>query len=193
VPEYTEDKKQRIQQVNIIEYADSIVIYYNTKKLLQYALPKDGMRNERFAPPDVNLRYQPRNRKKDSVQEEKALREMGPALCDYLDFVKSSDSGIRYKGQFTRQLYVLLRRMVVPLRETVIKRALEYRVNDIDTISRIAIQCLKKNTEEWPDIETTQDYMEREAYRRGRFSDEPGFDTLDSLLRPGDEDSTQNN
>lgn len=174
VPEYTKDK-QKIKMVDIIEYAKHIVLFHRTTELARYDLPKDGVRNQRFAPPGVSLRYQPKHRKKPSIEEEKALRGFGKTVCDYVDFIKSKESGIHYRHHFLRQLYHLCKKISAPLLEMSLERALKYRVNRIETLSRIAAQCMKPSTEydSFPEIPLGHDYMEREAYQKGRFCEEP--------------------
>lgn len=186
-PEYSKDEK-KIREVKLIEYAKSIVLFYKNMEPLRYGLPKDGVRNERFTPDGMKPAYQPRNRKKPSDQEEKALRGMGKSVSDYVDRVKAKDLGIHYPHHFLRELYLLLRKMAQPLLEQTMERALKYRVNTIEAITRIAAACLKPDTGPLPEIEVSHDYMEREAYHKGRFCDEPGLDTLESLFnRDGDE------
>jgi transposase len=181
-PEYTKDA-QKIREVKIIEYAKTLVLFYKNTEPLRYSLPKDGVRNERFTPDGVKPAYQPRNRKKTSDEEEKALRSIGRLVSDYVDLVKAKDSGIHYPHHFLRTLYLLLRKMAPPLLEQTMARALKYRVNTIEAITRIAAACLRPNTGEPPELEISQDYMEREAYHKGRFCDEPGLDTLNTLFK----------
>ncbi len=189
-PEYSKDEK-KIREVKLIEYAKTIVLFYKNTEPLRYCLPKGGVRNERFTPDGIKPAYQPRNRKKPSDEEEKALRGMGESVNDYVDMVKAKDSGIHYPHHFLRALYLLLRKMAQPLLEQTMERVLKYRVNTIEAIARIAAACLKPNTGTLPEIEVSHDYMEREAYQKGRFCDEPGLDTLESLFNR-DENEPQN-
>jgi hypothetical protein len=181
-PEYTKDE-QKIRDVKIIEYAGTLVLHYKNTEPLRYCLPKDGVKNERFTPSGMKPVYQPRNRKKRSDEEEKALRDMGTSVSDYVDMVKAKDNGIHYPHHFLRALYHLLSKMAQPLLEQTMERALKYRVNTIEALTRIAAVCLKPNAGNLPDIEVSHDYMEREAYQKGRFCDEPGLDTLGSLFK----------
>ncbi len=189
-PEYTKDQ-HKIKEVKIIEYAKQIVLHYKNMEPVRYPLPKEGIKNGRFVPEGMKLVYQPKNRKQSSTEEEKALREMGKTISDYVDFAKTKESGIHYAHHFLRQLYLLLNKMAQPLLEQTMERALKYRVNTIEAIARIAAACLKPNTGPLPEIEVSHDYMEREAYHKGRFCDEPGLDTLESLFNR-DEDKPHN-
>lgn len=181
-PEYTKDE-HKIRDVKIIEYDKSIVLHYKNMKPLCYARPKESIKNERFFPNGKRPVYQPNNRKKPSDEEEKALREMGKTVSDYIDIVKAPDSGIHSQHHFLRALYNLLTKMAQPLREQAMARALKYRVNNITAIAKIAVTCLKPNIETLPEVEISHDFMERESYHKGRFCDEPGLNTLESLFK----------
>ncbi len=73
-----------------------------------------------------------------------------------------------------------------------LERALKYRVNNIETITRIAAASLKSNTVDLPAIEVQHDYMEREAYNNGRFCEEQGFDSLGSILKSNESKPSNN-
>ncbi|MFC1586448.1 helix-turn-helix domain-containing protein [Fibrobacterota bacterium] len=181
VPEY-DRKKNRIREVKIMEYAKHLELYHGTTRLVRYDLPPDGIRNERFAPPGVSLRYKPRHRKRKSQGEEKELRGLGRPVCEYLDFVKSKESGIYYRNQYVRQLYLLSRKMSLPLLRSVMERALKYRVNRMETLSAMASRMIRRDISGASGIHVHHDYMDREAFIQGRFGNEPGFDDLEKLL-----------
>ncbi|MFC1586564.1 helix-turn-helix domain-containing protein, partial [Fibrobacterota bacterium] len=177
VPEH-DRKRNRIREVKIIEYSKYIVLYHGTAQLVRYDLPLDGIRNERFAPPGVSLRYKPRHRVKKSDGEEKELRALGNPVCEYLDFVKSRESGIFYRNQYIRQLYLLSRKMSLPLLHSVMERALKYRVNRMEMLSAMASRMIRRDISGASGIHVHHDYMDREAFIQGRFGNEPGFDDL---------------
>ncbi len=191
VPEYTKDN-HKIKEVKIIEYAEKIVLVYKNMEPLNYTKPKNDVRNEKFTPNGIRPVYQPKRRKKSTYEEETALRGMGKPVCDYVDFIKSAGSRIHYPGHFLRQLYLLLKKMAQPLLEQTLERALKYRVNNIETITRIAAASLKSNTVDLPAIEVQHDYMEREAYNKGRFCEEQGFDSLGSILKSNESKPSNN-
>jgi len=185
VPEYTREKV-KIKTVQLIEYAKEIVIFHHSTEIARYDLPSDGLRNGRFAPPGAPLKYQPRNRKKPSIEEEKSLRGLGKTMGDYVDFVQSKESGIHYKHEYLRRLYLLAGKMSGPLLQQVLGRAIQYKVNRIDVLTRIA-GCLMKQSSTTqrlplPEMPIDPDYQQREAYKKGRFCDEPGLAQLPSLL-----------
>jgi hypothetical protein len=73
--------------LKVLAYADRLQLFERWKFLIEYALPADGIKNERFAPPgQPTPRHQPQNRKRSSELEEQRLRAQGPAIADYLDY-----------------------------------------------------------------------------------------------------------
>ncbi|MBF0432807.1 MAG: helix-turn-helix domain-containing protein [Fibrobacteria bacterium] len=181
VPEYGRDN-EKIKTVKILEYAEHFVMYYRGREMAKYSRPKEGVKNERFAPLGVNLHHKPRNRKKSCKAEETVLRSLGPDVCEYVDFVKSKESGIHRKYEFIRQFYHFTLKLAPQLLEKTIERALTYRVTKIETLSNIAVRLMKRNGNTSSEFLVQHDYMEREAYQKGRFCNEQGFDKLNSLF-----------
>jgi len=183
--------REKIQKVKVIRYAGRIVLYYRTKELLRYDLPGDAVKNERFSPEGVTTEYQPKNRKKPSHEEEKALRKIGNEIGEYIDFIRSKDCRLRQKHHFIRSLYSLSGKIMLSLFKSAIERALKYRVYNIHTISRIAAQQMKQNGEllSSNEPEFDESYKEREAYKLGLYCDEHELDNLD--LFDGTEDTPE--
>jgi hypothetical protein len=96
--------------------------------------------------------------------------------------VTSKESRIYYRNQYIRQLYLLSRKMSLPLLHKVMERALKYRVNRLETLSAMASGMIKRDVSCAYDIHVQYDYMDREAFIQGRFGSEPGFDDLGKLL-----------
>lgn len=180
-----------IQKVKIIQYREHLCLFNKGKELAKYHLPADGVKNQRFAPEGTNLKYQPRHRKKTSHEEETFLRSLGPSVNEYVEFVKSKESGIHYKNEYLRRLYFLSKKLSQPLFHSTIKRALTYRVNKIESLSRIAVLSMNKKDIENPDVHHDPGYMDREEYKKGRFNDETGINDLGSLFNRDDEDENQ--
>jgi hypothetical protein len=76
-------------KVKILEYSDLIKVYHKRKSLVQYSLPSEEVKNERFSPPGQSPKYQPWNRKKPTTFEEKKLRGLSPEVEAYLEFALS--------------------------------------------------------------------------------------------------------
>lgn len=61
--------------VKVLEYSDHLKIYRGRELLSEYQRPPNGVKNERFSPPGLPLpRFEPKNRKKLTAEEEKRLR-----------------------------------------------------------------------------------------------------------------------
>ncbi|MCK5503812.1 MAG: helix-turn-helix domain-containing protein [Thermodesulfovibrionia bacterium] len=157
--------------VKALQFCDHVEIYHNRKKLAEYELPPDGVKNRKFSPKgEPKSRYQPKNRKKPTAEEEKILKSVAPEVDAYLDFVLTIKGKSRHR--FVRQLYSLHKKTTLPLFVKAIKRALKYRVNDVDTIENIIRLLMRDSIHELPLPEVNYDFTNRPAYLEGRFTDE---------------------
>ncbi len=192
VPEHSPGTKEKIKRVKIIEYDSRIIIYRFPRllELVRYELPADSVKNERFAPKGVSLRYKPNNRKRNSQKEEKALRALGQEACTYLDFIISTECKLVQKHYFIRRLYGLSRKMASALFLKAMVRALEHHVYNIESISRIATGLIFNvgNSPNVTDINIDDSYTNREAYLKGRFCDEHKQDNFDLFDNTGDDE-----
>lgn len=157
--------------VKALQFCDHLEIYHNRKKLAEYELPPDGVKNEKFSPKgEPKSRYQPNNRKKPTAEEEKTLRFAAPEVDAYLNFVLTIKGKSRHR--FVRQLYGLHKKTVLPLFVKAIKRAQKYRINDVDTIENIIRLLIRDSIYELPLPEVNHDFTNRPEYLEGRFTDE---------------------
>ena len=173
-------------QVKLIEYGDRLEIYLNRKREAEYPLPADGVKNQRFSPEGMPPpRYQPRNRKRPTEEEEKRLRAMSPAAGAYLDFVLKEDGIQRHR--FIRELFALSGRMPQSVFIQAMERALRYRIASLETVQRIALLHMTQDVPSLPCFEVDEAYREREAYREGDLTDSPDLSIYDQLLEEDDE------
>ena len=162
----------------IIEYEKKIKICPENASPIEYDLPDWTMRNEKYKPKgiDSNPYGEPRNLKQPCDEEERKLRGMGKTTSDYIDFVKSPESGIGYKPRFIRSLYALSKKLAVPLWGIVIERAVKYRLTSMESLLKVANQTLINSGPSSGDWACTdlfgKDYEDRPAYREGCFSQE---------------------
>lgn len=101
--------------VKVLQFCDHVEIYHKRKKLAEYELPPDDVKNKKFSPKGKpEPRYQPNNRKKPTAGEEKKLRSAAPEVDAYLNFVLTMKGKTRHR--FVRQLYSLHKKtaMFVP-------------------------------------------------------------------------------
>jgi len=166
------------EDVKVLEYSDRLAIYQRHELLLEYPLPPDGTRNACISPPgEPQPRHRPRNRRTPTVEEEKRLRAMDPAVGEYLDAAWTPKGAARHR--FLRELFALSRRMTSELFVRSVTRALKYRVGEIETIWRIALMHVQEGVHTLPVAEFDESFTEREAYREGCLSDEPDFSRYD--------------
>lgn len=157
--------------VKVLQFSDHVQIYHNRKKLVQYPLPPDGVKNEKFSPKgEPKPRYQPLNRKKPTAAEEKILRSAAPEINAYLNFALTMKGKSRHR--FVRRLYNLHKKTVLPLFVKAIERALKYRVKDVDTIDNIIRLYIRDSNYQLPLPEVDHGFTNRVQYLEGRFSDE---------------------
>ena len=173
-------------QVKLLEYGDGLKIYLNRDCVAEYPLPADRVKNQRFSPEGMPPpRYQPKNRKRPTEEEEKRLRAMSPAVGAYLDFVLKG-GGIQ-RHRFVRELFALAGRMPHSVFIQAIERALRYQIASLETVERIALLHMTQDVPSLPCFEVDEAYREREAYLQGDLTDSPDLSIYDQLLEEGDE------
>lgn len=172
--------------VKVFEYSDRVEIYLKRERLAEYSLPPDGVKNEKFSPEGFpKPRYSPHNRRKPSDEEEKRLRAMDEAVGEYLDFALKT-KGIQ-RHRFVRELYALTRQMTPQVFVKTVKRALRYRIVEVDTLRRIAILYMNQSDEPLPCVEVDVGFQKRETYQEGRITEAPDLAVYDKMLED-DED-----
>ena len=173
--------------VTVLEYSDILKIYHNRKMLVEYPLPAYGVKNELFSPPgQPKPRHQPKHRKNPTQAEEKKLKSIGEEVQSYLRFALAQ-KGIQ-KHRFIRRLYGLSEKLTPTLFIKTIKRAHTYRITDLRTLEGIALLQLKEQNYENPFVEIDEDFLDRESYLEGRFSEEVDLSIYDTLIEEEDND-----
>jgi transposase len=174
-------------EVKLLEYGDRLKIYLNREDSVEYRLPADGVKNQRFSPEGMPApRYQPRNRKRPTEEEEKRLRALSPAVAGYLDFVLKGAGG-NQRHRFIRELFALAGRIPNSVFLQAVERALRYRITTMDTIERIALLHMTQDVPRLPLVEVDEAYRDREAYLEGSLTDAPDLSIYDQLLEDDDE------
>ncbi|MCD4723056.1 MAG: helix-turn-helix domain-containing protein [Desulfobacula sp.] len=157
--------------VKIVQFCDHLEIYYKRKKLAEYQLPMDGVKNKKFSPKgEPKPKYQPNNRKRPTAGEEKILRSTAPEVDAYLTFVLTMKG--KTKHRLIRQLYTLHKKTALSVFAQALKRALKYRIKNVDTIENIIRLLLKQSNYEMPLPEINEEFTKRPAYLESRFADE---------------------
>ncbi|MGB9498795.1 MAG: helix-turn-helix domain-containing protein [Dissulfuribacterales bacterium] len=157
--------------VKIVQFCDHLEIYYKRKKLAEYQLPMDGVKNKKFSPKgEPKSKYQPNNRKRPTAGEEKILRSTAPEVDAYLTFVLTMKGKTRHR--FVRQLYTLHKKTALSVFVQALKRALKYRIKNVDTIENIIRLLLRQANYVMPLPQIDEEFTNRPAYLEGRFTDE---------------------
>lgn len=155
--------------VKALQFCDHVEIYHKRKKLAEYELPPDGIKNEKISPKgEPKPKYQPNNRKKPTAGEERILRALAPEVNAYLDFVLTMKG--KAKHGFVRKLYGLHKKTHLALFVKAVNRALKYRIRSVDTLENIIRLLLKQSNYEMPLPEIDDEFTSRPAYLEGRFT-----------------------
>jgi len=77
--------------------------------------------------------------------------------------------------------------------QNTVKRALQYRITEGETIERIASQLMKLESYEFPWVEEMDDeeLKNRDSYLEGQFTDEPDLAEYDHLLDQQSDDNEE--
>jgi hypothetical protein len=173
--------------VKLIEYGDRLQIYLNRKCEAEYPLPADGVKNQRFSPEGMPPpRYQPKNRRRPTEEEEKRLRAMAPGVASYLDFVLKEERGIQ-RHRFIRELFAMTSRMPAAVFIQTAERALRYRITSIETLERIALLYITQDTQILPRVDVDEGFRQRQTYLEGNLTDAPDFSLYDKMLEEDDD------
>lgn len=165
------------EPVQVLEYTGKLKIYRRRECLAEYPLPKDGVKNAKFSPEGLpKPPYGPKNRRPSSQEEEKRLRALDPSVGAYLDWVLPLKAKGRHR--FLRNLLALSRKITAQLFKESIARAAKYRIEDIETIERIAVLNLlggagSHSSQGLPSPVVDEHLTEREAYREGSLTEAP--------------------
>jgi hypothetical protein len=170
----------------VLEYADRIKIYHRRDMLTQYNLPPDNVKNKRFYPPGRRPKYRPAQRSKPTFAEEKKLRLVSETVDAWLNFALKHRNGKR-KHQFIRRLYGLYRKMPSVLFDKTIRRAFDYRIDDVETVERIATLQIRESDYSIPRVDIDEAYKNRPSYIEGRFTDEANLSVYKNIEKEDDD------
>jgi transposase len=166
------------EDVKLLEYTDRLKIYQHHQCVAEYPLPADGIKNGRFSPEgQPEPKYAPRDRKQGSRLEEKRLRSLDVDVAAYVDYVLRTP-GIKHH-HFLRALWALSQRVPSAAFVQALRRALCYRVVQLETIERIAWLCLSHGEQPLPDPKVDEEFRQRPAYQEGYLTDEPDLTQYD--------------
>jgi transposase len=158
-------------EVKVLQFSDQIKIYHQREMLIKYDLAPEWIKNKKYCPPDQPKPKRKRDRKKNTETEEKMLRSRSNKINNYLDFAIKTKVG-KKKHFFIQRLYRLFKNLTPVLFEKTISRALTYRIDDIETIERIAELQMKEARYSMPLPCIDESFKSRAAFIEGRFSED---------------------
>jgi transposase len=163
-------------RIQVLRYLHHLVLCQDGRRLIEYALPPWGVKNQPFHLPGPKTpRYRPRNRKQSSQEEEKRLRALDPRVGAYVDFILGSPGLLRH--QFLRRLFGLSQRWSTALFVRTLERAHRYQITRLETLERIALLLLDDTA--LPDPVVDPELEKRPAYQAGSLTDTPDLSRYD--------------
>lgn len=168
-------------EANVLHYSTTIKVYQARKCLAQYSLPAYGVKNKAFTPDGLPRPvYNPKNRRRPTMQEEKTLRAVAEEVDSYLNFVLNNKG--RQRHTIIRQLFGLYKKITASLFIKTIKRAMKYRITDMSCVERIALLYMTDGDLDIPSIDIDEQFQDRQAYREGHLSDEVDLTIYDTMI-----------
>lgn len=173
--------------LKVIEYASDLKIYRGHNLLIEVGKVPADRHGEKVKPegfPDPERG--PSIKHPSAKEEESRLRRLSNTVSRYLDWIGTPAGQVRYRFQFTKSLYLFSKQITLSLLDQVLERALEYGINDLATLERMATQIMtasgKPSDSPWERETLKLDYQNRPAYREGCFADEPQIELYGKLL-----------
>lgn len=174
------------EDVCLHEYGEHVTIYRGREILIEYPLPREGVKNQRFYPEGYSRpRHAPKNRKKPTTEEEQRLRAIDATVAAWLDSTLPAGGVARH--HLVRELFRLSQQMTSPLFVKSVARALQYRIGSVETIRRIAHMYMSEGASMLPLAEVDARLLERGEYVEGRLTDAPDFSVWKGMLDADEE------
>ena len=108
----------------------------------------------------------PKHRKHGSQHEEQRLRALGPDVAAYLDYALPTPGLQRHR--FLRELFALSRQVTETTFLQTLRRALQYRVVELQTLKNTAWFCLSQGEPPLPYADVDASFCQRPACEEGR-------------------------
>jgi transposase len=160
-------------EILVLEFAKTIHLYDGRKKVMEYVLPNEEVRNERFSPEGVSVQKQPRLIKRCSGDHESKLREKFPEIIPYLDEGLRINGSHKLRYTFIEGLYHLGKKLSSEIFLETVRRANRFRVYNIKTLDGICAILMRQESYDLPDEEILFDYKQRPEYLEGAESELP--------------------
>jgi hypothetical protein len=146
------------EKVTLLEYDQSLKIFYRKEMLASYDLPDGSIRNQIFFPPGYQKPpCRPKNRKYPTYHEEKILRSLSPIVNDYLTWVLKAKGASRHP--FIRKLHGLHLKLAPDLFIQTIRRAHKYRIGDMGTLEQISEWLIRQSGYQMPEVDVDVNFI----------------------------------
>lgn len=167
----------KVKKLSVIEYTDTLSVFDSTHhRLIEHPLCDELTKNKVCGAVDkkhtAHRKAQPNNIKRRCHNEERDLRHLAHCVAEYIDFVKSNQSGIAHRNRYIRHLHALMKKTTPELFVKAIQRALTYKVNNIHQLYNIFSEILKHPLNEKPSSLIIGEFEKRPEYIDGRFTHE---------------------
>lgn len=172
------------RHLKVIEYPGRIKIFRNRQMLIEYPLKPEDVKYQQVWPDGVTAKKKTGQTHLTSAEEEIKIRASGEIAVRYLEFIKSKEGAVHYRNRFIKNLYSLSLRIAPAVFQKALERALSYKINSCEAIDRIAVQMMRVDLQEWPEIAQARNFEQRSAYQDGRITDEPDLFSYSKLLNP---------
>jgi len=177
------------KDVLVLEFAKNIRIYDEKKKFIEYNLPQEHIRNERFLPEGVQLQRKPNSLSKPSSKNEEWLRTNLPDIKEYLDEGIRINSRPTLRHNFVTGLYSLAQKLSPDLFKETVSRGKRFKVYDLQTLEKIFVLLVRNENYEMPEEDYFIDYDQRPEYLEGAESTPPGPEFYNTKQRGINEDT----
>jgi hypothetical protein len=167
------------KEVIVLQYSKKICIYHNRNMIVDYIIPPEDVKNEKFSPEGMPMGHEPNNKKKPSSEHEKWLREYRKEIVHFLNDAIKENGGCKRKHKFITGIYVLARKLAPEIFISAIDRAHKFKVYDLETFEKICSLIIQNDNFECPEPTIDFGYEERAEYLEGEYSEAPTFETYD--------------
>lgn len=176
--------------VVVLEFYEKIELYNNRKKVGEYLLPAELVKNKRFVPEGVPIRKKPKNRKFSSQEEEKRLRAIDNEVGNYIDTALKEKRPSKGRHQFIRELYALSKKVSPSIFKAALLRALKFSVYDLHILNNICTIIIRNDNYVLPETDVKYDFEERDSYIEGAYSDGPDLEKYIQINQERSDGST---
>jgi hypothetical protein len=184
IPKEVNGLKITEREITAVEYPDKLSIFKRLGHVISYPIAPFWKKGLQIFPDNMKGKiFSPKNITKQSIEEELKLRKMSDKISIYIDFILSKECKLPQKNKFIRDLYCLSKKINASLFIECIDRAYKYKIYNLISIERIALQLLKNNCPAMTLLmDYKDDYQERSTYVEGLYSEESDLKNYQNIM-----------